>query len=91
MKSYGRVVYDARKAKGWTLQDVARRSGTHKGYISGIESRKVAPPSPKLSNKLAKALGLDPLDLLRRAWVEKAPAPIRTEVTNLLFPGEKDD
>lgn len=90
MKSYSRVLHDARKAKGWTLEDVARRCGTHKGYISGIEGGKVAPPSPKLSNKLAKVLGLDAKDLLRRAWAEKAPAAIRKEVMDLLFPSERE-
>ena len=91
MKSYGHTVKAARKAKGWTLDEVAKRTGTHKGYISGIENSQVRPPAPKLSDRLAKALGLDSKDLLRRAWAEKAPKAIRAEVMDLLFPTEKTD
>lgn len=88
MKSYGSLIHQARLAKGWTLEQVASKVGSHKGYISGIENGKVRPPSPRISGKLAKILGLDAKDLLRRAWVEKAPKPIREEVSKLLFPDE---
>lgn len=90
MKSYGSIIHSARRKKGWTLDQVASKIGSHKGYISGIENGKVRPPSPKISGKLAKVLGLDAKDLLRRAWAEKAPMLIRTEIAALLFPNESD-
>lgn len=88
MKSYGSVIREARQARGWTLQELANKAGTNKGYVSGIETCSVRPPASKISTRLAKALSLDPKDLLRRAWAEKAPEPIRAEVQALLFPGE---
>ena|SRR5687767_6269215 len=91
MKSYGLVLREARKAKGWTLDELARKARTNKGYISGIENSATKPPATKLSNRLANALGLDPKDLLRRAWAEKAPEPIRAEIIALLFPKESGD
>jgi transcriptional regulator with XRE-family HTH domain len=90
MKSYGYIIHQARKAKGLTLDQLASKIGSHKGYISGIENRKVNPPASKVTVKLAKVLGLDPKDLLRRSWVEKAPELIRGEIASLLFPAETD-
>jgi transcriptional regulator with XRE-family HTH domain len=88
MKPYGSVIREARVRKGQTLDGLASKVGTHKGYISGIENGKVSPPAPGLSTRLAKALGLDPLDLLRRATVQKAPKALRAELAGLLFPNE---
>lgn len=90
MKSYGSVVRHARQSRGWTLEELAKRAHTNKGYISGIETRAVNPPASKMSTRLAKALGLDFRDLLRCAWAEKAPEPIRMELMNLLYPAERD-
>ena len=88
MHSYGSVIRRARQERGLSLVELADKAGTNKGYISGIETESVSPPAPRLSMRLAKALGLDPKDLLRRAWVEKAPREIRSELMALLFPSE---
>jgi ribosome-binding protein aMBF1 (putative translation factor) len=88
MREYGEVVARARGAKGLSQNELARKVGTRKGYIAGIENGLVNPPSVAFSNKLAKVLGLDPLDLLRRATVQKAPKVLRAELACLLFPKE---
>jgi transcriptional regulator with XRE-family HTH domain len=77
MKDFASVVREARKSKGLTLQAVASKIGSHKGYCSGFEGRKVNPPSPAIVRKLAKFLGLDVLELLILATVEKAPKEVR--------------
>lgn len=77
MKDFASVVKEARRFKGLTLQQVASKVGTHKGYISGIEHHKVNPPSAKLVRKMAKLLDLDVLELLILAVVEKAPKEVR--------------
>ena len=77
MKTYGYVVKQKRKELGLTLEKVAKRAGTHKGYVSGIENGKVNPPSPKTTAKLARILDLDVRSLMLLAWVGKAPKAIK--------------
>lgn len=77
MKDFASVVKEARRFKGLTLQQVASKVGTHKGYISGAENRKVNPPSAKIVRKLAKLFDLDVQELLILAAVEKAPKEVR--------------
>jgi transcriptional regulator with XRE-family HTH domain len=85
MKRFTTILKRARLARGWTLEDVARRTGSHKGYISGIENGRVAPPGARLLLKLAEGYGLDGTELLLMALVEKAPKPVRGELRRRLF------
>jgi transcriptional regulator with XRE-family HTH domain len=62
-----------------TLEGVAKKIGSHKGYVSGIENDKVSPPSVKVIVKFAKVFGQDPRMMVRIAWVDKAPAIIRED------------
>lgn len=62
------------------MEELAKRSGVRKGYISGIENGKVRPPKDWLVLVLAKQPKLNPTDLLIRAYVAKAPAIIRGEL-----------
>lgn len=73
MKTFGQRVHAARKAKGLTLEALARAIRSHKGYISGIESGKVSAPSPKIIPLLCRRLELDPGDMAALAWWEKRP------------------
>jgi transcriptional regulator with XRE-family HTH domain len=66
------------------MEALARKLGTHKGYISGIESGKVSPPSVKVIKKYAKVLGQDVKHLVRIAWVDKAPKIIREDAERFL-------
>lgn len=77
MKDFASVVKEARRFKGLTLQAVATKVGTHKGYISGVEHRKVNPPSAKIVRKMAKLFQLDVQELLILGVVEKAPPEVR--------------
>jgi transcriptional regulator with XRE-family HTH domain len=71
VKTYGGILRDAIRAKGLSLEKTAKAAGTYKGYLSGICSRKINPPSPKLTRKLCKILGLDVNEMLGRADFEK--------------------
>lgn len=73
MQEFGELIRSLRKAKGLTLEDVARKVGTKKGYISGIENSKVNPPAPDKVRALAKVLGGDRILFLLLATIEKAP------------------
>jgi transcriptional regulator with XRE-family HTH domain len=71
---FGDLVRKLRKEKGLTLAVVAKKIGSHKGYVSGIENDKVNPPSVEIIKKFAKLFGHDARMLARLAWVDKAPA-----------------
>ena len=73
MQEFGELIRSLRKAKGLTLEEVAEKVGTKKGYISGIENNKVNPPAPDKVRKLAKVLGGDRVLFLLLATIEKAP------------------
>lgn len=83
MSNFGELIRRLRKDRGLTLADVAQAIGSNKGYVSGIETDKVNPPSPKLVRKLAKLFREDERKLLWIAWADKAPAIIRREVQGL--------
>ncbi len=91
MSNFGELVKRLRKEKGLTLEAVAKKIGSHKGYVSGIENGKVNPPSVKIIRKFAKLFAQDERTLVRIAWVDKAPAIIRDEARRLLTLAETDE
>ena len=84
MSHFGDLVRKLRKEKGITLEAVAKKIGSHKGYVSGIENDKVNPPSVKIIKKYAKLFGQDARTLVRLAWVDKAPAILREDAEKFL-------
>ncbi|HVR83873.1 MAG TPA: helix-turn-helix transcriptional regulator, partial [Planctomycetota bacterium] len=84
MSHFGELVRTLRLERRLTMEALARKLGTHKGYISSIESGKVNPPSVKVIKKYAKVLGQDVKHLVRIAWVDKAPGIIREEAERFL-------
>jgi len=57
------ILRKLRKAKGWTLRELDRRSGISNATISRIESG-LSAPKPESLIALANALGVDPKILL---------------------------
>jgi AcrR family transcriptional regulator len=86
LQTFGSRVKELRKARGMTLEEVARRVGTHKGYVSGIELRRVRPPSERFVTKFARVFSVDEKELHRLACVEKAPPQIREELIRAFWP-----
>lgn len=82
---YGLVILRRRQAAKLTLEQVARKIGSHKGYVSGIENDKVRPPSPGITARLCRVLGMDEKTMLMRSWAEKAPASVRADAIDLVF------
>jgi len=81
---FGNLVRKLRMDKGVTLEYVARRIGSHKGYVSGIENDNVNPPSVKYIKRFAKVFGQDARTLARLAWVDKAPEILREDAEGFL-------
>jgi transcriptional regulator with XRE-family HTH domain len=85
MKTFGSILRASLTERGVTMEAAAKATGTRKGYISGICSRKVNPPSAKLVRKLCKLLSLDEQDMLARATFEKFPKGLEySAVQNLI-------
>lgn len=83
--TFGEFVRARRQMLELTLEGVAKKIGSHKGYLSGIEQGKVNPPSGKFLPKLAEALKTDPTILAVMAYAEKAPKEIRAFVKSKLL------
>jgi transcriptional regulator with XRE-family HTH domain len=84
VSNFGDLVKRLRKEKGMTLEQVAKKIGSHKGYVSGIENDKVNPPSVKIIRKFAKVFSQDERQLVRIAWADKAPAIIREDAQRVM-------
>ena len=89
MSRFGELVKKLRKERDLTLEVVAKKIGSHKGYVSGIENDKVNPPSVKIIKKFAKLFGQDARSLARLAWVDKAPAILKEDAEAFLRWSEK--
>lgn len=84
MSSFGDLVRRLRKERGLTLEQVARKIGSHKGYVSGIENGKVNPPSVKFVRKFARLFSHDEKEMVRMSWLDKAPKIIKEELDSAL-------
>jgi len=85
MATFGEFVRARRQMLELTLEQVAKKIGSHKGYCSGWETGAVNPPSSKIIPKLAAALNTDPTILAIMAYAEKAPKEIREFVKSKLL------
>jgi len=63
LRQFGNKVKKLRKAKGWTQDELAKRTGLHRTYIGSIE-RSERNVSLINIEKIAKALGVIPKNLL---------------------------
>ena len=74
----GQIIRKRREKKGLTLDEVSRRTGYSKPYLSTIETGRVKnPPADELLHKLEQILDFDDGILLHIAHMEKLPADIR--------------
>jgi len=62
----GLNVQRLRQEKGWSQEELAFRSGLHRTYVSGVERGK-RNPTVVVLERLARSLGVDPVELLRAA------------------------
>jgi transcriptional regulator with XRE-family HTH domain len=65
-KAFGRAVKAARDEQGLTQAALAKKSGLHVSYLSGVETGQRNPSLTALS-QMAKALGLKLSELVDRA------------------------
>ncbi len=60
---FGKKLKEVRLKKKLSQGDIARKLGVHRSYISGLERGK-RNPSLLTINKMAKAIGIEPKELL---------------------------
>jgi transcriptional regulator with XRE-family HTH domain len=75
--TFGGLIHRARKTRGLTLDVLATKIKSSKGYLSGIENGKVRPPTSTVVALLAKHLVLPDTSLQLLAYSEKAPKHVR--------------
>ena len=78
---FGPVIRRRRRQLELTMEAVGRKvvhcgKPLSKGYLSGIENGKVAPPTDAIVLKLARALGIPSERLLLLAHLDKLPAEL---------------
>ena len=76
-QTFGDLVHRRRASRGRTQEEIADAVGIRAGYLSRIERSKVPPPSDQVCRRLARALELDPGELVRLAHMERLPADMR--------------
>ena len=65
--AFGDHLRGLRKQAGLSQRELAMQAGIDFTYLSKIENGRVAPPGEATMRALARALGVDPEDLLARA------------------------
>jgi transcriptional regulator with XRE-family HTH domain len=86
MNRFGTLIRQKRMERGWSLKQAAERLLTFKGYICGIERGTLNPPSPRMTQRIARLYGLDEEQLILLGYVEKAPVKIRGELRRRVYP-----
>jgi transcriptional regulator with XRE-family HTH domain len=81
---FGKRLRDLRKQKGMTLETLAAKIGSSKGYLSGIENEKVNPPTEKFVRKLARIFGQDEIEFLKMAYLDKVPRSLQPEFNRMV-------
>lgn len=76
-------VRQARLALNLTLDELARRAGCTKGYLSGIENHRRGVPTDEMLERIERALELPSGELVRAAGWERVPTSLRREWARL--------
>ena len=63
-EKFGEKVRELRQTKGWSQEELAFRAGIHRNYLGGIERGERNPALDNIA-AIAKALGVEPSDLLQ--------------------------
>jgi transcriptional regulator with XRE-family HTH domain len=79
MNRFGLELKAARVKAGMTLAKLASRVDSVKGYVSGIETGAVRPPSARVIRRICRVLKLDEQYMLALAVLAKMPKALKVE------------
>lgn len=74
--SLGNKIRELRKARDWSQNELARRSGVDRSYIAYLETAKVGKPSAETFLKLARAFNIRPEELYQAAGYVREAKPL---------------
>src|SRR5689334_19912810 len=85
MEALGPKIRRQRRRMGFTLDDLAGRTGISKPYLSLIETGRVAnPPSDEKLRKLEQTLGFTAGELITQAHLQRTPRDVRAVLQRLI-------
>src|SRR4051812_9874112 len=85
MEPLGTKLRRQRRRLGFTLDELAGRTGISKPYLSLIETGRVPnPPSDEKLRRLEQTLGFTPGELVTQAHLHRTPRDVRAVLTKLL-------
>ncbi|WP_428940538.1 helix-turn-helix domain-containing protein [Fontivita pretiosa] len=85
MEPLGTRLRRQRRRLGFTLDELAARTGISKPYLSLIETGRVSnPPSDEKLRKLEQALGFAPGELVSQAHLQRTPVDVRVVLQKLM-------
>jgi repressor LexA len=85
MEALGPKIRRQRRRLGFTLDDLAGRTGISKPYLSLIETGRVAnPPSDQKLRRLEEALGFNAGELVTQAHLQRTPRDVRAVLQRLI-------
>jgi phage repressor protein C with HTH and peptisase S24 domain/transcriptional regulator with XRE-family HTH domain len=85
LESLGNKLRKQRRRLGFTLDELAGRTGISKPYLSLIETARVPnPPSDEKLRKLENVLGFTPGELLTQAHLHRTPRDVKVVLQRLL-------
>jgi transcriptional regulator with XRE-family HTH domain len=90
LQKLGHNVRFLRQGKGWTLNDLAEKSGISKAYISDLENGVAGKPNIQYVFAIANALGVTLDDLLDNAAPKRTASSKRKQAGEELPPGLKE-
>lgn len=90
LKRLGENVRFRRQGKGWTLNDLAEKSGISKAYISDLENGNAGKPNIQYVFAIANALGVTLDELLDDAAPRRVDATKKKRSSEELPPGLKE-
>jgi transcriptional regulator with XRE-family HTH domain len=90
LKQLGENVRFRRQGKGWTLNDLAEKSGISKAYISDLENGSAGKPNIQYVFAIANALGVTLDELLDNAASRQVDSPRKKRPADDLPPGLKE-
>src|SRR5215203_7471503 len=85
MEALGPKLRRQRRRLGYTLDELATRTGISKPYLSLIETGRVPnPPSDEKLRRLEQSLQFTPGELVTQAHLHRTPRDVRAVLTKLI-------
>src|SRR6476619_2844941 len=85
MEALGPKIRRQRRRLGFTLDELAAKTGISKPYLSLIETGRVAnPPSDEKLRRLEEALGFTAGELVTQAHLQRTPRDVRAVLQKLI-------